>query len=273
MFHVFGTARSGTTLLARTLNAHSAIVVPHETDFLVPLAFLHDRIRDPELGRRLIADMATGSAAFADSLGDYLSAAEVREAIASADYLPGAMASAVYARIAQRAGKSLAGDKSPNDLNFVRILHKTRMLDAPARIIHIVRDVRDVMASLHSTGWGGDLQAYFARQWSHSNLYLNAAMRDQPDRYLLLRYEDLVRDPQAGIARCCELLGLPFLQSMLDPSARDHDRYRGDALHGRIAQAISPESVGRHAAVFTPAQLAEQVRQAEEGLRAFGYAA
>jgi hypothetical protein len=272
MFHVFGTPRSGTTLLARTLNAHPAIVVPHETDFLVPLAFLFDRIRDPVLGRSLIAEMAAGSAAFAGSLGEYLSAAEVREAIRSADYHPVAMAAAVYARVAERAGKSLAGDKSPNDLNFVRILHKTGMLDAPAKIIHIVRDVRDVMASLSRTGWGGDLQTYFARQWSHSNLYLHAAMRDRPDRYVLLRYEDFVRDPAAGLDRCCRLLGVAFVESMLDPAARDHARYRGDALHGRIAQAISPDAVGRHANEFTREQLDAQVRQAEEGLRTFGYA-
>jgi hypothetical protein len=46
MLFVFGSPRSGTTLLAQILNSHPEIVVPHETDFIIPFVFVFDRIPD-----------------------------------------------------------------------------------------------------------------------------------------------------------------------------------------------------------------------------------
>lgn len=273
MFFIFGSPRSGTTLLAQTLNAHPDIVVPHETDFLVPLAFVCDRVRDPDIGRRLVADLVVNGTDFGASIGEYLSAEEARAAIAAADYAAPAMADALYAAVARKAGKALAGDKSPNDLNFIRILHKTGMLAAPARCLHIVRDVRDLAVSLQRTGWAPDLGHYFARQWSHVNLYLRGAMRAAPDRYLLLRYEDLAADPGAALDRACGFLGVEFQPAMLSPAARMHPRYERMPHHARLASPIDPASVGQFLAQLDPALRAACERQAGEALEAFGYAA
>lgn len=271
MFFIFGAPRSGTTLLARMLAAHPQLAIPHETDCLVPMAFLCDRIRDPALGRRMVADLVLDSSGFAASLGEVLSRADVEDAIASAPYEPARMADAIYARFARHAGAEQAGDKSPNDLNFIRILDKTGFLAAPNKVVHLVRDVRDVMASLLRTGWGGDIDRYFPRQWCHVNLYLQAAMAGQDDRYLLIRYEDLVNDPASELGRACRLLGVPFSPALLEPSARDHARYRGQEVHRNLAQPISTDGIGRFRDTLDAARIAAYERQAGEALGAFGY--
>jgi acyl carrier protein len=38
-----------------------------------------------------------------------------------------------------------------------------------------------------------------------------------PERWLRVRYEDLVREPQASLQRICDFLGVPFVSEMLDP--------------------------------------------------------
>ena len=271
MFLILGTPRSGTTLLAQTLNAHSRIAVPHETDFIVPMAFVCDRVRDPDLGRRMVADFVTGGADFPASLGEFLSADEARHAVRSAPYAPADMLAALYGAVARKCGKPIAGDKSPNDLNFVRILHKTGVLAPPMRVVHLVRDVRDVVVSLRRTGWAPDLEHYFPRQWSNNNLYLAAAMAGDADHYLLLRYEDLVADPATWIARICAFLGADFESAMLAPRARQHERYAAMPHHARLGTPISGDGVGQFAEDLPPRLRAACERQAAEALQVFGY--
>ena len=63
MFVVYGMPRSGTTLVAQVLNAHSGLLVPDETDFMVPAAHAFRLVESPDLGRRL--DEATRDACLA----------------------------------------------------------------------------------------------------------------------------------------------------------------------------------------------------------------
>ena len=46
MFIIFGAPRSGTTLLSSSLNLNDSIVIPHETDFIVPLSFVCRSVKD-----------------------------------------------------------------------------------------------------------------------------------------------------------------------------------------------------------------------------------
>ena len=126
----------------------------------------------PDLRRRLIAEMFVATRRFAAGIGEHLQAATVQQALLEAEDSPAAMLRAVYARLAQANGARMAGDKTPNDLNQIRVLDRAGLLLAPNRCIHIVRDARDVLASLLARGWSDGLERYFARQWAQANLYL-----------------------------------------------------------------------------------------------------
>ena len=86
MFIVFGTPRSGTTLLASSLAQNDSIVVPDETDFIVPLAFICDRIKNPDHGRRMALELVVNSERFPGSIGQYVSPAGLEEAIMQSKY-------------------------------------------------------------------------------------------------------------------------------------------------------------------------------------------
>lgn len=270
MFFIFGTPRSGTTLLAQCLNAHRELVVPYETDFIIPMAFLFDRVTDPAVGRELISKLIVSSAAFGRSIGEHIGADDVRDAVYGSDYHPAAVLSAIYGKVAAAAGARLAGDKSPNDLFFIRMLLKTGGISPTMKILHIVRDIRDVMVSLNKTGWAPDLDLYFPRYWCAHNLYLNAIEGREPGRYLLVRYEDLVRDPAGELGKCCDMLGVTFEEEMLLPTNR-HARYRAMPALTRVYEPIDATRIGVHRAELDAATRSSYETQAREALVAFGY--
>lgn len=108
----------------------------------------------------------------------------------------------------------------------------------------IVRDPRDVLASLNhgrGTEFGGELRPtlFNIRSWRKSVAFA-LAMETQP-RFAWCRYEDLVANPSAVLARIHASLGLPDIDE-----ERLHPRegvWRGNSSHGdRIG--ITDASVG-----------------------------
>ena len=270
MFFIFGMPRSGTTLLAQCLNAHSQIVVPHETDFIIPMAFIFDRIPNEVLGRGVIFKLIINSSAYSSSLGEYLEAKAIYDVLQACEYHPAAVLNALYSKIAETAGAKLAGDKSPNDLNFLRMLVKTKGLSEDMKVIHIVRDIRDLMVSVNTTGWVSDLDSYFPRMWCHNNLYLNSRYTNNSANYALIRYEDLVVNPENEMARLTEFLGFEFEQGMLLPDNR-HKRYKGAIVHSNLYNPISDNSVGKYKSVLDHATQSNYEKQSAEALAFFGY--
>jgi hypothetical protein len=277
MFFIFGSPRSGTTLLAQTLTAHSGIEIPYETDFIVPAAFIFDRVRDAEAGRPLLENLIVSSTAFKNSLGHYLSAGDVREIIVGSGYDLTSLLDALYAAVARSAGKRLAGDKSPNDLQFVRMVLKgLGMTDRKPRtppaikIVHLVRDLRDVMVSVKERGWTRDIDLYFPRMWNASNLYLHSLLAGEPSGYHLLRYEDMVSEPERVFGEICSFLSVDFEAAMLDGDKRAA-RFRRMPHHQGLFKPISTERVGAYRRELDPALVAQYERQAGEALEVFGY--
>lgn len=271
MFFIFGSPRSGTTLLAQCLNAHTKILVPHETDFMIPLAFTFHRIQNPELGKDILQKLITHSTAFPNSLGEYLSEKQVVEIIQACDYHPAKILNALYGALASAAKKTIAGDKSPNDLMNVPVLVKTGALDeASMKIIHIVRDVRDIMVSLSRVGWGADSDVYFPRFWSSSNLYLHALYQNKKRLYFFLRYEDMVREPELTFQQICHFLEVEYEPAMFD-SSKFNPRYKNIPAHSKLYNPISTENIGVYKTQVPSALLRSYEKQAGEALEIFGY--
>ena len=211
MFILFGSPRSGTTLLKEMLCQHPQVIVPHETDCIIPIAFILNRIQDGTVGKRLIAELICSTSAFGASLGRYLDQRDVEEVVARSHYSLPSLLDAMYAAVAQKAGARIAGDKSPNDLAHVGILRQTGIFASDIRIIHIVRDVRDVILSLKKTEWAPvDVEQYFPRIWAESNLNLQWFASQGSAPYLQIHYENLIQDTVAVAARVCDFLDIGF---------------------------------------------------------------
>lgn len=272
MFVIMGLPRSGTTLLAQCLNAHSEVVVPDETDFLVPAAWVTQQVDDPDAGRRLVADVICSTDAFGRTLGAYLSAADVRAAVAEAPYTLSDATQAVYRRVAEAAGVQVAGDKSPNDMHQVDLLIRSGLFTESITVIHLVRDPRDVITSMAKLGWLDGLDTRWARLWAGANRALHDHVSGE-DRYLVVRYEDLVADPAQGFERLCEHIGVPFEPAMVSDRARfqQFPEHRGMPQHASTFRPIDASSVAGYGKLFSPEALLEVAAAAGEVLELYGY--
>lgn len=191
---IVGFPRSGTTLLEQMLGCHSLIVPCGELETAV-----EREASSPEYPERLLALNETDRHAQLAALRtDYL--AELHK---HAEHSPEAR---------------YASDKLP--LNLMRI-GLIRLLFPEARIIHVLRHPLDSVLSAYFTPflfgheWSlrlADTARQFALSWTHAE-----TMRQLPDtRFLRVRYEDLVTQPEPILKEILSFLDLPWEPACLN---------------------------------------------------------
>jgi hypothetical protein len=210
---VLGVGRSGTTLLRVMLDRSSQIAIPYESFFVSPLAHRH--------GRRPKLDD------FLDDLGRFYQLYEW--GIAPEDVRPrlregmttGEAIAAVFEVYAEHEEKPRWGDKTPLYMQHLPLLER---LFPDALWVHLVRDGRDAALSFLELpeGFSGKTwalprtAAQFAARWRTE---IRAARRlgtHVGGRYLELRYEDLVVEPERELRRVCEHASLAWEPAMLE---------------------------------------------------------
>lgn len=207
MFFIVGRGRSGTTLLSRMLDGRRGVFVAPESLFVMNTyrryragrwnalrrrRFLRDVGREERMLRwRLDAEVLEGmlvdlgpDAAFAD------------------------VCSTVYRASALGHGREepiLLGDKNPLYALFVPELLETF---PGARFLHVVRDYRDNVLSYRDVPFDLSSPSALAYRWRRYNQVIVGAAAENPERFLRLRYEDLVRDTDGTLARIGDFLGI-----------------------------------------------------------------
>lgn len=116
------------------------------------------------------------------------------------------------------AGRAeLYGEKTPNHLLWWRPLSRAL---PHLRVVAIVRDPRGVVASYASMPFGMDVHAALAEAWVRDQRHVLAARRDLgAERCLVLRYEDVVAEPDLARDRLKELLGRASTPDGAEPAA------------------------------------------------------
>ena len=297
-FFIFGHARSGTTLLMRLTNLHPDVLCNRQAHFFSRRPTLQALVADPDVANWL----SRGS--FRWNRGRDLSPVVMR---AAADF--------ILERDARQQVARIVGDKSPNSLlngEAVRLMHD---IYPDARLIFIIRDGRDaslshrfqsfIDATQHLTKADWKIRADFERnpdsfraQTGSSpskSLFTEWGIRDAArgwvanviethalgqelyqDRYLSLRFEDLLDNPTDEMLRVWDFLGaditLPGLtQSVLDAQNVNRDARWQETKAGDLADAIPKGQSGSWQEFFSvrDKQVFEEV--AGETLREWGY--
>jgi len=232
---VLGVGRSGTTLLRVMLDRNSQLAIPYETFFVPQLAHRHGRRPQldkfvEDVGRlRTLYDWGITPEDVRPRLHDGMT---TREAIG-----------AIFETYAERQGKTRWGDKTPLYMQQLPLLER---LFPDARWVHLVRDGRDAALSFLElpAGFSGKTWAQprtvaqFAARWRTEILAARRLGRHAGGRYLELRYEDLVADPEREVGRVCEHAALPW-----EPGMLDHTRVSDAANmpeHRNLAQPPTP---------------------------------
>lgn len=265
---VVGPSRSGTTLVRRVLNAHPAVSIAPEThyfDDLRPRLGAQAQARLDDQGVRTVERyfLALGDGVYGQETDPERSRIDAGELRSEADSL-GATADAyfeAFCRIRMRAqGRSRWGEKTPR-----HVFRIADMLDVwpRAKVICLVRDPRAVVASYRDWKRGKpDSDAPDRLRVSRSyHPVLNALLvkgameaseqalqRYGTERVLLLRYEDLVTEPDKSIRQLADWLGLDYTASMLDVP----DMY---GSYGDVSRGISQAPVGRWRSKLSPTEI------------------
>ena len=212
---VVGAARSGTTLLRMMLDAHSELAMPFETQLLPELLDARDEGADPAA----LAEMLVTHRRWPD-FG--LDADAMREDFTSLDPFDLAEAMrAFYRAYAESQGKPRWGDKSPG---YALHLKRIGELLPEAHFVHLIRDGRDVRLSQLKRGSNHPNAKKHARRWRKRVRTAQKEGAELPGRYMELRYEDLITDPEPQLRRICEFVGLDFDPAMLAYHERAGER-------------------------------------------------
>jgi hypothetical protein len=269
MFHILGSPRSGTTLIAQCISSHPNVIVPHDTDFMTPVAFVYDRIKNKATGKAIISNIITESDSYDKSIGEYITKNQVRTLINDCEYDISVIVRSIFKEIAHQLSKKLVGNKSTKELGGIEVLQKTHLISDAIKIIHVVRDCRDVMASLISLGWVNANNSTYARTWASQNLYL-AELLSGNSNYFLIRYEDFILEPRVYLEKLSHFIGIDFNEKMLDPKCR-HKRYLDmGQIHSSLFKEINDASVGRFKYI-EERFINRYTRQSERTLKFFGY--
>lgn len=119
----------------------------------------------------------------------------------------------IYEEYCRYNKKNRWGDKS-DTLLYMDIINK---LFPECQFIHIIRDGRDVALSVMKQKWGPS-NIVDAAQWWRDNLCLGRSMGAMlcDNRYLEIRYEDLISNIEMIVKNLCKYLNVKFSPLMLE---------------------------------------------------------
>jgi hypothetical protein len=219
-----GAERSGTTMLRLMLAGHPQIAWSSEFEYAVD--FLPEAGGWPELEdyrHELSVNRVFRHQGFSiDPTLDY----------------PALVDSFLEQARAQQGGRPILG------ATVHRHFDRLTRIWPDARFIHILRDGRDVARSTIVMGWAGNMWTGIGR-WIDAELTW-AALEPTltPDRFVHVRYEDLVRDPEGELARLAAFLGVAYHPAMLDYASGTQTYERPDPkLIGQWRTKVTPEEV------------------------------
>lgn len=199
MLFLIGAPRSGTTMLARMLGAHPAILGGPEPHLLTPLAHLgiwdkvdkapYDHVLAAESQRLFVSKLPGGEQ-------DYWAACR-------------AYCDVLYGQRLAGSGKSVCLDKTPA---YGLILPFIANVFPDASYVVLTRHPAAIFASFANSFFNGDYEAAQAYN-PILNRYvpaLAAFLRQEKVPSIHVRYEALVADPEAWFKGICDHIGVPY---------------------------------------------------------------
>ncbi len=209
-FFIIGSPRSGTTLLERMLNRNSKIFVPPETAFFFRLYAkgYSDKVFSLKVAEKFLDHYLESRPA--QLLG--LSVSEHKQRLLqSADSFSGIFRN-LMSVLSEGHNSKLVGEKTPHHLKCIDYILSSY---PKAPVIAMVRDGRAVISSrVRHPNWSNSLLTA-AWRWREDAIALQRLINsDKSEQILVVRYENLVSDPNAEIEAICKHLGVEFEPAM-----------------------------------------------------------
>lgn len=215
---IVGTGRCGTTILGEVLNAHSRICVPHELQIIVSIGNgdrLYEKYTTKELSKYRAKDfiklIGRSCPYYFEKFFDY------HGHFQDLDYPQTdlrQLLTGLFGHICQAYGKEVFLEQTPW---YGQKLEVLRELFPEMKIIHLIRDGRDVAISYARTPWWSRDINKNLKQWEREVNKIHDYGRQNPANFLEIRYEDLVLNPEPELKKILALFDLEYQKAMLDP--------------------------------------------------------
>jgi hypothetical protein len=265
--YIGGLDRCGKTTLAGFLTSHPRISVPAVGSNM--WTYFYGRFgglaRPANLDRCLDAMLHYKHVVFMQPDADRL-----RRDFAAGPQTYARLFELVHLQYAERAGKPRYGVQTGLVERYADELFRAY---PGVRVIHMVRDPRDrYEASLALWPDGRGRAGGAAARWGYSMKLAARHMARQPGRYEVVRFEDLVRSPEATLRHVCAFVGEPFVPEMLAMAGAPERRARllehPDAAPDRL---LASGTIGRYRGRVPDDELAFLQLHLGRTMRAFGY--
>jgi hypothetical protein len=235
---VGGSNRSGTSLMYALLASHPNISMVQRTDMWRFFYKRYGDLRQPENFERCL-----------DAMLQYRrirrlepDPERIRQEFWQGEPTYGRLFALFHAHYAERMGKPRWGDKS---LHTEQHAEQIFTEFPAARLIHVVRDPRDRYASERKKYQASAATA--TGKWLSSVHAAERNLQRYPEGYMVVRYEDLAREPAGTLRRVCDFLDETYTPAMLTMTgAPEHLAQGGDSSFEQFAPGeISTRSIGR----------------------------
>ena len=190
---VCGALRSGTTVFRLMLNSHPEIDNPSECDFLF--------------------DGIGGSSGEPD-VNEYIARLQSSRIFLSHE-LEIRPECDTYEKLVRDLVQQISGE-AKLCLNIHRNFEHVHRYFPEAKLLHIVRDPRDVARSAIPMGWAGNTYSGVDHWINTESSWNRFAAQDNPAAVLEITYEDLISNLGETLGAVCEFLGVSYDPAMLD---------------------------------------------------------
>jgi hypothetical protein len=240
MIFSFGARRSGTWWLQRLITAHPRVApVPSETFFFSNgIAPLFERFQHEKRGAQFTGRVYADRELLLDATRDFCDRIFAQFLRGKAD------------RVAERTPWN------------VRHLDLLTDIYPDAYYVHIYRDGRDAIRSLATRKWFEGTLEDAAVEWRDSVMAPRESRR--PERYIEVRYEDLLTDPRTKIVELYEFLGLKAKPDVVERAMTEARREVNTDTTTGVAKEKWRE-------LLTPEEQATIMSIAGDALVAYGY--
>ncbi len=243
---VVGASRSGTTLLQLLLNAHPNITVSGELHYFDTILQLKKMVptieSDADLKDFFVHLPRVSGFQYLPRIDDVLE--KVQERLRHED-------SRSYEKFYYFLLKEYAllekptsrfGEKTPEN---IRYLEQIIEIFPNARIIHIVRDPRDVVSSMLKVAWTANDVVMNTLKWKCDMFCGIEFSLKHPSAYLEIRYEDLVLKSEAQLTSVCTFLNEPYDRRMLEFHTDSRAHIKDEPWKEGTFNSVNPTSIGK----------------------------
>jgi hypothetical protein len=215
LLFLIGSPRTGSTLLARMLGAHSEIHAPAEPHLLTPIAHLgyfasvgqapYDPIITQGAIRALVEDLPGREDSYVEALRAYCDR--------------------LYSGLLAASDAPYLLDKTPA---YALVLDFAVRLYPEARYIVLTRNPLAIWSSYVESFFDGDHPVAHAHnpRLERYRPPLARVQREKPAPVCHVRYEELVENPELHLRKICEFVGLDFEPGMVDYGSRPENQVK-----------------------------------------------